>query len=474
MQSIDWRFNVKLCQSILHSILLQSSFAVRGRLLKHMNFLSNLSLPLRAIISRRFYIDVMFRWRGVGLSYLFVLSAVLALIAVYPVQKTLQSLQNLELANVVAQIPASYVDNQGILHAKQPTNEPLYLQNSKKQLVVLYNPYDAKVDNNAQAAITLTSHAILIATAQGVVTVPWTALYGSDGSDFEPLPVSQLMEETFNSGIVSTWIVVTMWFFSILAFVVLFAALIGKFAALFIFKVHIPFVAALRLAAVGSTLVAFLLLGQFFFAISLSYIFMTLIPVFYMVSFARDVRKIIDRSNADPEFAASEQNPLREWYANSPNFNANAANINSSTSNFNNSTSPSSQASEEQQSQDEGKAFNASSNSASKSSLDSFSQDSLNDPDSQQKAVDSKAKDSLASNLNTENSNVDSSQSKTSEQSIQHDNQSANNRTSYDEENHFAFNGKWDDDEPIFDEDKEYHSGEVKPGRKGEDSSFTP
>lgn len=440
-----------------------------------MNFLSNLSLPLKAIISRRFYIDVMFRWRGVGLSYLFVLSAVLALIAVYPVQKTLQSLQNLELANVVAQIPASYVDNQGILHAKQPTNEPLYLQNSKKQLVVLYNPYDAKVDTDVQAAITLTSHAILIATAQGVVTVPWTALYGSDGSDFEPLPVSQLMEETFNSGIVSTWIVVSMWFFSILAFVVLFAALIGKFAAFFIFKVQIPFVAALRLAAVGSTLVAFLLLGQFFFAISLSYIFMTLIPVFYMVSFARDVRKLIDRSNADPEFAASEQNPLREWYLNSQNINSRAANINSTTSNINSATSPDLNTSEQQPFQDEDSTFNSSSNSASQSSSDDFSPESQKTADAKHNTADSESKDLDANNLDSDSSDVDSSQSKNSEQSKRDDKQSYNKRTDYDEENHFAFNGKWDnDDDPIFGEDREYHSGEVKPGRKGEDSSFTP
>lgn len=361
-----------------------------------MNFLSNLSLPFKAIVSRRFYFDVMFHWKGVGLSYLFMLSAVIAIIATFPVKQTLQNLHELELSNVVAQIPASYVDKQGVLHAKQPTGQPVALRNSKGQFVVLYNPYDAPVEHTEVAVISMTAHSLIIQTQNGPVSVPWTAVYGNAGGDFEPLPVSQIMEESFNSGIVSTWIVVVLWFFSILAFIVLLAGLIGKFASMFIFKVQIPFVAALRLAAVGSTLVAILLVSQFFFALSLSYIFLTLIPVFYMVNFARDVRKLIDRSNADPMFAVSEENPLREWYRN--------------------------------KSADNGKLKEFINNSKAHE----------NEPSQQAKQYQSNDEEKK-------------------------------------DESKYALNDDWsDENEPIFDETTRHRSGEVKSGKNGEDSSFTP
>ena len=53
------------------------------------NLLTYLSYPIKAVVSRSFYIDVMFRMKGVGLVYLLILCAALALPACLQVKEVL-------------------------------------------------------------------------------------------------------------------------------------------------------------------------------------------------------------------------------------------------------------------------------------------------------------------------------------------------------------------------------------------------
>lgn len=386
----------------------------------------------------------MINWRGVGLTYIFMLAAALGVIATIPTLKSLGDLRDIELASVVAQIPASYVDNKGQMHPKHPTGEPLFLKNSKDQLVIVYNPYDAPQANQGAAMITLTSHGIILASPQGLISIPWMAIYGEGGGDFEPIPVSQLMSETFSAGFMSCWIAVTIWIFSSLAFVVLIASVVGKIISLLVYKVQIPYMIALRLSAVGSTLVGAVVVSQFFFVTPISYWLLSLIPVFYMVSFARDVRKIIDRAREDPEFALSAENPLNGWFKKQKQTNPDLWD-----STYHNPFEPNGQAGSAQH--------------------DSF------DVSKPQQNMD-----------NTQNQEQ-SAQSAQSEQSANSEQPSATGHATNDQqpknadakqpakkENNYAFNDDWDENEPIFDEKHEYHSGEVESGRNGKDSHFVP
>lgn len=397
------------------------------------NFISNLSIPFKAIVSRRFYIEVMYKWRGAGISYLFMLSAVLAILACFPVMQTLKDLKNSGLSNLVAQIPASYVDHNGVLHPKHPTGKPVELRNADGQLLVLYNPYDAKEPSNERPIIYIASHSLTFQSGTEIVNLPWTAVYGSDGGDFEPLQVSQVLEESFNAGVVSCWIVVLIWFFSSLACIVLLAGLVGKIAAILVFKVHIPFLLALRLAAVGSTLAAFLMLSEFFIHILMPYLLLSIIPIGYIIAFAQDIRRLIERSNSDPEFAVSEANPLREWFIRKQTMGGMQQDPSATYQNI-------------------------------------YRNGMQNDQERQD------APSSAQSQAQEQSQNLSQTQDKDQPQE-HHQHQRPDERDGEDEkssENNFALNEKWDDDEPVFDEHHVYHSGEVKRGKNGEDSSFTP
>lgn len=386
------------------------------------NFLSNLSIPLKAIISRRFYFEVMINWRGVGLAYTFVLAAALALFGAIPTMNSLGQMNDVELPNVVAKIPASYVDTQGTLHPKHPTGQPELLKNSKGQLILVYNPYDDHEANQLDAMIILNSKSIRLNSSQGLLTIPWSAVYGDTGGDLEPIPMSQLMAETFSAGFVSCWIAVTVWIFCSLAFIVLISSMLGKILALLIYKVQIPFAVAFRLAAVGSTLAGLLSLAQFFFLIPISYWVMSLIPVYYIVSFSRDVRKIIDRARKDADFALSDENPLNEWFKKQKQNNPQL---------WENTYGPA------KTSEDASKI----NKSAEVSGQDAEDIADLNDTQDLPKSA---------------NSNQDSAK--------MHEHKKPQR------ENTYAYNDKYEEDG----DEHPHHTGEVRVGHDGKDSSFTP
>ena len=153
-------------------------------------------------------------------------------------------------------------------------------------------------------------------THDGTVTVPWTSVYGNAGSQFEPLEMAQVpLEQAFNSSYYTVWLMVTLWMFSMLAFIVLTAGAATKAIGSIFVKTKVSYATALRLSLLWRYLsCSFLMLSQFFFNISFSYIMLAGIPICYTVSFLVQLRKVIETCIADPKFALSARNPLRQFY----------------------------------------------------------------------------------------------------------------------------------------------------------------
>ena len=278
------------------------------------NLLKYLSYPVKAIVSRNFYFEVMLKMKGVGLVYLLVLCSACALAATTQVQDVLLKFKSLELSTVVAQIPASTISAQGVLTANNPQdNKPLSIYNSHQELVMSYNLDNTPVEGEV-APITITSHAAIIQTSEGTINVPWTSVYGNNGAQFEPLHAAQMLDQAFNASFVTIWMVVTLWIFSSLAFIVLIAACLTKILCLLISRMKVSFTLCLRLNAFGSTVIAFFILAQFFINISLSYIVMCLVPAIYSLSFLALVRRTLNKAADDPKFALSSNNPFASLF----------------------------------------------------------------------------------------------------------------------------------------------------------------
>lgn len=285
---------------------------------KYQNLLTYLTYPLRAVSSRRFYYTVFFAFRGAGFSYILLLSALIAIPACIKVKTSLEYLQQFELPTVVAKIPASYVDSQGQLYPKNDKdNRQILIANSKGQYIIAYNLDNAPLHdlpNGAIMPITITSNALMIHTDGGIVNLPWSSFYGSQGGDFEPLEAAKVLDATFSSSYMSVWVIVTIWLLSIISFAVLVASAITKVFASTFLKLSVTFASCLRLCAYGSTAIAFLLLAQFFFNLSLSYLILCLVPTFYSISFLNNVRQTLALALESPREALSRSNPLWIWF----------------------------------------------------------------------------------------------------------------------------------------------------------------
>lgn len=279
------------------------------------NFVNYLLYPLKAIGSKNFYYQVMFDLRGVGLRYMFFLCAAIALPATFQVRTALDTLKGFELSTVVAQIPPSYISPEGILSPDNERDSKLQIiYNSKKEAILAYNLENEPLPNNQYTPLTLTKDSLLINTQDGLIALPWQSLYGNAGAKFEPLEASKMMEEAFNSSYASIWLIVTLWIFSSIAFIILIAALITKVASTAILKFRMGFARALRLCSFGATVVALMLLLQFFFSITVSYFILCLVPVIYVMSFMAAMRRTIYHSLLDIDYALNPLNPFKEFF----------------------------------------------------------------------------------------------------------------------------------------------------------------
>ena len=134
--------------------------------------------------------------RGAGLRYLLLFSLALALPASFQVKEILNRFKTLELSTVVAQIPASNISPEGVLTPADPANtEPFLIKNSSGEVVMAWNLENKRIDGEPiHVPITIASHAAIIDTTDGTISVPWTSLYGSSGAQFEPLAAAQVLD----------------------------------------------------------------------------------------------------------------------------------------------------------------------------------------------------------------------------------------------------------------------------------------
>ena len=278
--------------------------------------LEYLSWPFLALFSRRFYYDVLIKMRGAGLRYLLLFSLALALPASFQVKEILNRFKTLELSTVVAQIPASNISPEGVLTPADPANtEPFLIKNSSGEVVMAWNLENKRIDGEPiHVPITIASHAAIIDTTDGTISVPWTSLYGSSGAQFEPLAAAQVLDEAFNASIILVWLVVGVRILFSMTFVVLAAAILTRVFMPVVVRVRVPFTVVLRLNAYASSVVGFFMLAQFFLNMSVSYLLLCAVPAVYCLSFLGNVRRVLDNSVNSVDYALNRNNPFYMWF----------------------------------------------------------------------------------------------------------------------------------------------------------------
>ena len=222
----------------------------------------------------------------------------------------------------------SYISPEGTLSPNNPQDaqRPLIVRNSRGSAVIAYNlngdplnadtvldperPAGTLSSEPIEVPISLTAQNLILNTVDGPIAVPWTAVYGESGGSFEPLATAQVFDAAFHSSYFALWGMVSLWLLSIIGLVVLVAACLLKPLSSLALKLKISFATALRLNAYGSTLVALLLLLQFFYNYSLSYMTLCLIPLLYSGMLMMQVRKHLKHAKDNIELALNAHNPM--------------------------------------------------------------------------------------------------------------------------------------------------------------------
>lgn len=437
--------------------------------------LKYLTYPFKAIVSRRFYFEVMSEMAGVGITYLFLLCAAIALPATYQVKAALATLQSYELSTVVGKIPPSYIDTKGVLSPTNPDDAAAkVIYNSKGQAILAYNLENGPIDGlNESVPITITSHAAILNTHDGTVTVPWTSVYGNAGSQFEPLEMARALEQAFNSSYYTVWLMVTLWMFSMLAFIVLIAGAATKAIGSIFVKTKVSYATALRLSSYGATLAAFLMLSQFFFNISFSYIMLAGIPICYTISFLVQLRKVIEMCIADPKFALSARNPLRQFYESQSRVRED------NTVDHGPAYDDLDEAGRFEREENLRRIFKRNADNIRMNMMHQQHNNPYQNQSQWPNSNEQRNDNGMWPNANDESSkNNEPSSFNEQQDSNATDNQAKSNDERKDNEvkpNPYAYNAK-DDDDSIFNDnfDDLPERGEVKKGGEGKDSSFTP
>jgi hypothetical protein len=263
------------------------------------SWLQKLTYPLKALYSRDFYTQVLTKMRGIGFVYLLLLSAAIAAPASLQVSEILQRFQSLELATLVGQLPPSYLNEQGRLSPNEASDSYKLLYNSKGKPSIIYNTDDKVLTGEAlQAPIELNSQSITLKTQEGSQTIPYNSLFEVDSS-FSPLSAAQALDTAFSSSFATIWSVVTIWFLSILLFNTLLTALLSKFLFVILSGISLKFVSFMRFCAFGNTVVAILLLAQYYVNLHISYSVMSMLPLIYTFVVAREYRSKLKELGPD-------------------------------------------------------------------------------------------------------------------------------------------------------------------------------
>lgn len=256
--------------------------------------------PVRAISSKKFYFEVLFKIKGFGIAYLFLLSLVLSLPASVRVNSVIETFKSIELPRLIASIPSSYLSENGELTPKNPDETYCELTTQDGILAIVYNVDNVALkDDSVKPIVELNRKTLTVNTSTQKSVVSYVDLF-VPGSDFNPVEASGLVEAVFNIAKTVLYVFITCWFFCILAFNSLIIALISKAFFLFFGKMKTGFSNILRLSSFANTIVGVVLVVEFFVSVKISFTLVMLLPLIYMILFIRDFRtELVNRGVED-------------------------------------------------------------------------------------------------------------------------------------------------------------------------------
>ena len=246
--------------------------------------------PLKAMVSRDFYFGVLFRMKGTGFLYLFLLCVVLAIPATWRTASVMHYFKSLDLPRLVAQIPPSYLDASGTLAPQDGGSSYAEIKNAQGEVVMVYNT-DGKALSGAaaDAPIEFGAKDMVIHNFKGGISLPYLGLFPT-GTSFQPLQSAQAIEGVLGASTQLIWSVLLLSMYMFLVFNALISACLARFMMVFIFRIKMGFGATLRLCSYANTLVAFIMLAQFFVFLPMSYTVMALVPLIYVALFSQKFR----------------------------------------------------------------------------------------------------------------------------------------------------------------------------------------
>ena len=246
--------------------------------------------PLKAMTSRDFYFGVLFRMKGTGFLYLFLLCVVLAIPATWRTASVMHYFKSLGLPRLVAQIPPSYLDASGTLAPQGGGSSYAEIKNAQGEVVMVYNT-DGKALSGAaaDAPIEFGAKDMVIHNFKGGISLPYIGLFPTDTS-FQPVQSAQALEGVLGASTQLIWSVLLLSMYMFLVFNALISACLSRFMMVFIFRIKAEFGATLRLCSYANTLVAFIMLAQFFVFLPMSYTVMALVPLVYVALFCQKFR----------------------------------------------------------------------------------------------------------------------------------------------------------------------------------------
>lgn len=254
--------------------------------------------PVKALFSGRFYFDVLFKLKGMGLAYLLIISLILSIPATFKVNAVLNTFKSIELPSLVASIPPSYLSGDGVLTPKNSTDSYKEIKTSNGMLAIVYNIED-KIDSyNDTPIVELNSRTISVKSGGKDTVVAYTDLFET-GSDFNPVEASSLVDAVFGVAKTVMYFFISGWFFFILSFNTLVIAVLSKAVFLFVGKMKTSFVNVLRMSSFANTIVGVVLVFEFFVNIKISYGLVCLLPMVYMGLFIRVFRTEIEKNGVE-------------------------------------------------------------------------------------------------------------------------------------------------------------------------------
>lgn len=259
------------------------------------NLIDYLSYPIKALFSKQFYFKVLFELRGTGFLYLFILSAVFAIPATYKSMEVVDYFKGLELSKLVAQLPPSYLDQNGTLSPNDEQDAYKVINSSKGRPAIVYNTGDQILEGDAiSAPVEFKSSAITVHTEKGDAEITYNSVFET-GTNFNPMQIAQIIDEVLSASTRLIWSAMVLWSLVLLVINTLLTACISRFMMLFIFRIRVAFLSALRLCAFANTIVAVLILAQFFIYLPISYTLMLVFPLLYTGAFSHAFRKELAR-----------------------------------------------------------------------------------------------------------------------------------------------------------------------------------